>query len=106
MTILSLCLNSDDGSVPNFPSRTDNVIDDIYFTPHNVRAALKNLSNKHSSGPDGLPPIFINAVADAIVEPLCTIFSLSFYTGSVPNDWSSANVTDRQTDKHLLSECT
>ena len=84
--------STDDGVLPNFPIRTNKTIENIQFTHLNVLSALKKVSNSFSSGPDRLPAIFVKSVADAIIEPLCTLFNVCFYSSAMPNDWSDANV--------------
>ena len=57
-----------------------------------VYEALSKLPNSHSCGPDGFPTILLKKCAVQLAQPLCTIFSLCFYTGNIPVVWKDAIV--------------
>ncbi|KFP08206.1 RNA-directed DNA polymerase from mobile element jockey, partial [Calypte anna] len=58
-----------------------------------VRDQLSNLDIHKSMGPDGMHPRVLRELAEVIARPLSIIFSKSWVTGEVPEDWRIANVT-------------
>ena len=89
---LVTAFTSDNHNIPLFNDRTDKTIDYIIFTHSNVTEALKSVTNSYSSGTDNIPAVFVNAISDVIVEPLCTLFNVCFYYSELPHEWLEANV--------------
>jgi len=84
----------DDGrKPPNVQNTAAFTLSNISFTAADVYAELCSLPNKLSSGPDGLPPLFLKKIAFEISQPLATIFEVSFRLGQLPQLWLSATVT-------------
>ena len=84
----------DDGQnpLPNFKyACTNNVQLDI--SPTVISKVLHNLNKNSCAGPDGIPGFFWHKLSYCLSYPLHIIFSLSFTTASLPNDWLTANVT-------------
>lgn len=83
---------NDNNILPDFEDRTNVIVDNIVFDYALVSRALKRVSKSYSSGTDGFPSIFIKSISDSIVEPLCTLFNICFYTRKLPSCWLEANV--------------
>ena len=58
-----------------------------------VLCKLKSLDNSTSSGPDGLPNIFLKNCASSLYKPLCFLFNLSLTSGTFPDAWKSSFLT-------------
>ena len=83
---------SDNGILPAFGPRTQSSLGFVHFTYSSVARALKSVSKSYSSGPDQIPSMFVYSVRDCIVSPLCTIFTVCFHQGRLPQDWLDASV--------------
>lgn len=46
-----------------------------------------------SSGPDGIPPLFVKNCVGNLIEPLQIIYNLSIETASFPARWKTAEIT-------------
>ena len=53
---------------------------------------MSGLAANKAAGPDGLSPKVLIETPSITSKSLCIIFSLSFSSGDVPNDWRIANV--------------
>jgi len=81
----SSVFTSDNGLCPAPPSRVnDTFIKTVTFTPDAVFETLKKLKPSTSSGPDGLPNVFLKTCARALSVPLCHIFGTLFKDGVLP----------------------
>jgi hypothetical protein len=58
-----------------------------------VMQLLKKLKNSRSSGPDGLPNIFLKKLSIPLAPILVSIFNMSLCTSLVPPGWKKAIVT-------------
>jgi len=72
---------------------THNPVIPVFFDSLTIRNKLNKLQCDKSAGPDGLHPMILNRCADAIAQPLASIFNKSFDTGVVPLDWKAANIS-------------
>lgn len=83
----------DDNLLPYFRSRAHgHSLDYVFFTPEIVCRYLKQLKPKFSHSPDGIPQGILKNLCEFLCEPLQRIFKFSFDTGSVPDQWRSADV--------------
>ena len=82
----------DNGRMPVIRNRTNLSLSDINFTETMIYEALSKLSSSYSSGPDGFPTIFLKKCASQLAKPLCSLFSICFYTGVIPTVWKDAYV--------------
>ena len=53
---------------------------------------LKNLDSKKASGTDKLPTTLLKITASEIAEAVTFLFSQSYESGQLPNDWRNAHV--------------
>lgn len=65
---------------------------DIIITTDGVEKLLKNLNPNKAQGPDNIAPIVLKSLASQLAPSLTHIFSVSLKTGSVPSDWTVANI--------------
>ena len=75
----------------NFKSNSS--LPDIIFTRKDIKEKLDRLKPTPAPGPDSLSPYFLKEFANYLCEPLALIFTMSFNTGIVPQQWRTANVT-------------
>jgi len=66
---------------------------DIRVTPTLVKNKLKELNPNKSQGPDLIPPRVLKEVSEVLADPLCCIFNKSLESGTLPEDWKTAEVT-------------
>eukprot|EP00923_Selenidium_pygospionis_P046524 GHVN01080361.1.p1 GENE.GHVN01080361.1~~GHVN01080361.1.p1 ORF type:complete len:507 (-),score=31.64 GHVN01080361.1:70-1422(-) len=69
------------------------------LVPDRVKALIGSLKPKTSSGPDGIPPLMVKRIADALAEPLCLFYNASILHTYVPPDWKRSDVTPVFKDK-------
>ena len=68
-------------------------ISEIYVDEEEVKSRLEKLKPYKSCGPDNVHPFVLQKTADMVCRPLTMIFNLSLRSGTIPEDWSCANVT-------------
>ena len=68
-------------------------INDVFFTPDDVKCLLSNINPNKAMGPDELHPRILKELADYIYFPLYCIFRQSLDNGVLPDMWKFANVT-------------
>lgn len=77
----------------NFTSRpNNNKLCNIQFNTCEVELILKGLDPNKGSGTDGIPNIFLIRTADAITQPLTTIFNKSLEEKKLPTIFKSAYI--------------
>ena len=63
---------------------------------HNLRSrdfvALKNLNRRKAASPDKIKPVVLQELREELAPILKILFERSLQNGSVPDDWTSANV--------------
>ena len=79
-------------NVPTASESNVKGIDPVSFSQDVVFAKLRNLKTDKSPGPDGLHPLLLRECSSVIAEPLSKIFTLSYDTGLLPNEWKMAHV--------------
>ncbi|XP_072017493.1 uncharacterized protein [Amphiura filiformis] len=75
-------------STPAFP-----VMADFKITSAGVEKLLNGLNASKAAGPDGLPRRILKILAPQIAPALTFIFNQSLQTGTLPQDWKTANIT-------------
>ena len=87
-----LVFTRDDGNLPHFEKRTDEIFDKIELTDDVVLRAIKSFPGKISSGPDGIPSFLLKKLASSVLEPLKFILDKSLQSGNLPKQWLVAKV--------------
>jgi hypothetical protein len=78
-----------DSALPSPPAFTS----EVQFTKQDITDIITSLKSNTSSGPDGIPPIFLKMCAPSLTDPLFLIFQESFQTNIFPSSWKDANIT-------------
>ena len=65
----------------------------ILISTAGIKELLIQLDTNKSCGPDGIPVWVLKHCASEIAPILSGLFSQSLYTGCIPNDWLTANIT-------------
>ncbi len=73
--------------------QVDRPLDEIEFTREEVMKKLQKLKIDKSPGPDSVHPRLLREVAEEISPALACIFNSSLKSGSLPDDWKTAQVT-------------
>ena len=68
-------------------------INEIYFTPDDVKKLLQNVNPNKAMGPDDIHPRVLKELSEIIYFPLYCIFRQSLDIGVLPETWKVANVT-------------
>jgi len=78
--------------VPYKPRNIDNISQIEFFTTEEVDRALSRLSNKKSSGMDGLSGFFIKIFTKILAPVLKSLFNKILTTGEIPSTWKIAKI--------------
>ena len=62
------------------------------ITPESVKKKLVNLDPSKAQGPDGIPSKILKELCEELSEPVYKLFNLSLQSGTVPEDWKTADV--------------
>jgi len=65
----------------------------IEVTTNGIEKLLKDLKPGKAAGPDGIPTWILKTCATPLAPILQIIFTQSYSTSSLPDDWLTANVT-------------
>ena len=79
---LSQCADSAYSSIP-----------DISFSTDGILKLIKSLNINKASGPDNISARVLMICAEEIAPILTVLFTQSFISGELPNDWLTANIT-------------
>ena len=71
------------------------------FSIPDVTAKLQRLNSNRSAVPDGIHPMLLRSCATAVVETLSMIFTSSFQSGEIPEDWKTAPSSQCTRNKKL-----
>ena len=80
------------GTLPDIGESSIPSITDITFTIPGIEKLLKGLDTSKSNGPDEIPLRILKECASEIAPMLTFIMQQSYDTGTLPDDWKSANV--------------
>ena len=88
-------LNTDEVANPfDFKERIGStLLENIFFTPADVKKLLENLNSNKTMGPDEIHPRILKESAEIIYLPLYCILRTSLDQGKVPEAWKLANVS-------------
>ena len=78
--------------LPDFPSRTNNVIDSINITIQEIIDIIQILDPNKASGPDSISHRMLKICPADIAVPLLIIFNKSLEQCRYPSSWKIANV--------------
>ena len=67
-------------------------LETVDLTPALVKSKLDQLKTSTAPGPDGIPSRVLRELAAAICVPICSLFTRSLTSGSIPEDWKLATV--------------
>ena len=65
---------------------------DMFFHPLHVQKLLRGVKPNKAAGPDGIDGTILKYCSDSLHIPLCILFSKSYESGYLPQDWRNANV--------------
>ena len=100
-------------SVPNLNSlrseldvsRSNESVEDLPISGHDVFNQLRVIDTTKASGPDVIPGRLLKEGADWLAGPLTELFNKSIEAGQLPRDWTRANMTPvfKKGNKHSPS---
>ena len=82
-----------DSSIPDPDGNLFPAMKDISVTKEGVKKLLQKANPRKASGPDMIPARFLKECAEDLAPILVIIFNKSLQTGTVPDDWKTANVS-------------
>ena len=76
----------------------------IFFSPYEVQNILKKVDPSKAAGPDGIDGYVLKRCCTSISIPLSILFSKSYNTGIIPQEWKNANVVPihKKSDKSCV----
>ena len=77
---------------PEFPSLTQEKLEDVVVSVESVEEALTNLNPNKAAGPDDVESRFLKECAEEIAPTLCQLFRRSMDEGEVPSMWKEAHI--------------
>ena len=92
----SVFTSDDNSTLPNFEPRTNVKIEDDpnkFISVNDIQQRLSKLNGSKSQGQDNINPGVLKQCSASLAIPLCLIFKNSLNTGTIPSEWSLANVT-------------
>jgi hypothetical protein len=72
--------------------RAGSTMQHLKITVEGVETLLKNTNTSKATGPDRIPNIILKTCAEELAPCLGKIFQKSVDSGTLPNDWLSANI--------------
>ena len=91
----SVFTSEDTASLPDLQStivRGSDILTSIDFTSNDVFDVLTSLNVSKTCGPDFIPARLLKEGAGSICASLAHLFQMSLDSGTLPSDWTSANV--------------
>ena len=84
---------------------TNERLDTIQTTPHQVLTILKSLDTGKANGSDGISNRLLKETSTAIAKPLSDLFNKSFELTKVPKIWKESNICPifKKDDKSLVT---
>ncbi|XP_065658620.1 uncharacterized protein LOC136083141 [Hydra vulgaris] len=76
-----------------FPSKCNFYCSDPSFNDTDVEYQLVNLNVNKTIGVDKVHPRVLKECSKSLSHPLSLMFKMSFYSGVIPNEWLTANIT-------------
>ena len=85
-------LEEENVPLPDFPSKTDEIIENIVTSIQDIVDVIKTLDPNKASGPDAISHKMLKICPEKIAIPLQIIFNKSLEQCKYPSDWKIANV--------------
>lgn len=82
-----------DYSPPDFPSLTEEKLEDVVLTEESVEEILTDLNPNKAAGPDGVESKLLKECAQELAPVLCKLFRKSMDEAEVPSKWKEAHIT-------------
>ena len=79
-------------SIPSIGCSDITAMETVIFNREGIINLLKNLDSKKANGPDKVPTTLLKITASEIAAVVTFLFSQSYETGQLPNDWRNAHV--------------
>ena len=79
-------------SIPSIGCSVIPAMESVILNREGIINLLKNLDSKKANGPDKLPTTLLKITASEIAEAVTFLFSQSYESGQLPNDWRNAHV--------------
>ena len=79
-------------SVPSIRCNVIPAMESVILNREGIINLLKNLDSKKANGPVKLPTTLLKTTASEIAEAVTFLFSQSYESGQLPNDWRNAHV--------------
>ena len=83
----------DTSNIPQQRGEPCSTMPDIIVTEDGVAKLLRKINPNKACGPDRIPARVLKELAEEITPLLTAIFQKSLHSGTVPDDWRSANVS-------------
>jgi hypothetical protein len=77
-------------SLPQFDSKTNNIIHEIHITENEIIDVIQILDPNKATGPDKISHNMLKISPDKITKPLLIIFNKSLQQSKYPSNWKSA----------------
>jgi len=81
-----------DKELPDIPSYTNHVLENIELTVNEVQDVLLSLDTSKATGPDGIGNKVLKLTASSISLPLTKLFNMSLKSSIFPNIWKEASI--------------
>ncbi len=88
----SVFTRDESSKIPTIQGDKYPTIKEFIITEEGVRKLLANVNPSKSSGPDNIPCTILKELATELAPIVTCIFNQSLHTGTLPQDWLSANV--------------
>ncbi len=90
------------GILPEVRKYVDDPLTHITITETGVAKLLRNIKINKASGPDNIPNMVLKECATELSPAVACLFQLSIDSGTLPPDWTSANVAPifKKGDRH------
>ena len=79
-------------AVPEFPLRTNKVLDSCCITPAKISSIISNLDASKATGPDGIPVILFQKCAPELSPVLSRLYNKCIAESCFPSSWKFASV--------------
>jgi hypothetical protein len=80
-------------AIPQTTKHIDESIPKLTIRENGVEKLLQDINPSKAFGPDGIPNCILKECASQIAPSLTVIFQKSIDTGTLPEDWLSANIS-------------